>query len=38
MKGSYVGVTAELTIIEAVRVNLQRVFDDKTKLKLLNLS
>ena len=37
MKGSHVGATAELTIIEAVDVNLQRVFDEKTKLKLLKL-
>jgi predicted DNA-binding protein with PD1-like motif len=38
MKGSYVGATAELMIIEAVGVNLQKVFDEKTKLKLLRLS
>jgi hypothetical protein len=37
MKGSHVGATAELVIIEAVDVNLQRVFDEKTKLKLLKL-
>jgi hypothetical protein len=35
MKNSYVGVTAELTIIESVGVNLQRIIDEKTKLKLL---
>jgi len=34
MKGSYVGATAELVIIEGVGVNLQRIFDEKTKLKL----
>jgi predicted DNA-binding protein with PD1-like motif len=38
MKESYVGVTAELAIIEAVGVNLLKVFDEKTKLKLLRLS
>ena len=38
MKDSYVGVTAELVIIEALNVNLQRIFDEKTKLKLLKLS
>ncbi len=37
MKDSHVGATAELTIIEAVDVNLQRAFDEKTKLKLLKL-
>jgi len=38
MKNSYVGVTAELTIIESVGVNLQRIIDEKTKLKLLRSS
>jgi len=34
MKDSHVGATAELVIIEAVGVNLQRIFDEKTKLRL----
>jgi hypothetical protein len=34
MKRSHVGATAELVMIEAVGVNLQRIFDEKTKLKL----
>jgi hypothetical protein len=38
MKNSCVGVTAELVIIEAVGVTLQKIFDEKTKLKLLRLS
>ncbi len=38
MKGCYVGATAELTIIEGVDVNLQRAFDEKTKLNLWKLS
>jgi len=38
MKGSPVGATAELMIIEAVGVNLQRAFDEKTKLNILKLS
>lgn len=37
MKNSYVGVTAELVIIEALNVNLRRVLDEKTKLRLLEL-
>lgn len=37
MKDSHVGVMVELVIIEALDVNLQRVFDEKTKLKLLKL-
>jgi len=37
MQGSIVGVTAELIIIEGVGLNLQRTFDEKTKLKLLKL-
>ena len=35
MKGSRVGATAELVIIEATGINLQRTFDEKTKLNLL---
>ncbi|MBX5328742.1 MAG: DUF296 domain-containing protein [Candidatus Bathyarchaeota archaeon] len=38
MKDSHVGATAELVIIEGAGVNLQRVFDEKTKLNLLKLS
>ncbi|MBS7621563.1 DUF296 domain-containing protein [Candidatus Bathyarchaeota archaeon] len=37
MQGSIVGATAELTVIEGVGLNLQRIFDEKTKLKLLKL-
>jgi hypothetical protein len=37
MAGSHVGATAELVMIEAVGVDLQRVFDEKTKLKLWRL-
>jgi predicted DNA-binding protein with PD1-like motif len=37
MQGSIVGVTAELTIIEGIGLNLQRTFDEKKKLKLLKL-
>jgi predicted DNA-binding protein with PD1-like motif len=37
MPGSVVGATAELAIVEALNVNLKRVFDGATKLKLLNL-
>jgi len=37
MQGSIVGATAELAIIEGVGLNLQRTFDEKTKLKLLRL-
>lgn len=37
MQGSLVGATAELAIIEGVGLTLQRVFDEKTKLKLLRL-
>jgi predicted DNA-binding protein with PD1-like motif len=36
MKGSHVGATAELVIVRAVGIRLQRVFDAKTKLKLLS--
>jgi predicted DNA-binding protein with PD1-like motif len=36
-KDSHVGPTAELMIIEAAEVSLQRIFDDSTKLRLLNL-
>lgn len=35
MKGSHVGPTAELMMIEAVEADMQRAFDSKTKLKLL---
>ena len=38
MKGCPVGVTAELVIIEASGVNLLRIFDEKTKLKLWKLT
>lgn len=34
MKGSQVGATAELVIVEAVGVNLRRAFDEKTGLNL----
>jgi len=37
MKGSIVGATAELVIIEASGVNLLRAFDEKAKLNLLKL-
>jgi predicted DNA-binding protein with PD1-like motif len=37
MKGSLVGPTAELVLFEAANADLRRVFDDKTKLKLLQL-
>ncbi|MEM2954209.1 MAG: DUF296 domain-containing protein [Candidatus Bathyarchaeia archaeon] len=37
MRGSIVGATAELAIIEASGLNLQRALDEKTKLKLLRL-
>ena len=37
MNGSYVGVTAELVVIEGLNVNLQRILDEKTKLRLLKL-
>lgn len=37
MKDSPVGATAELTIIEGEGINLKRVLDEKTKLKLLDL-
>jgi predicted DNA-binding protein with PD1-like motif len=38
MKGSIVGATAELVIIEGVGVNLLRAFDEKTSLNLWKLS
>ena len=38
MKGSIVGVTAELVMIEASGVNLLRVFDEKTGLNLWKLN
>jgi len=37
MKNSIVGVTAELVVIEAVGVTLQKIYDEKTNLKLLKL-
>jgi predicted DNA-binding protein with PD1-like motif len=37
MKGCHVGATAELVIIEGKGVNLQRIFDEKTKLNILKL-
>jgi len=37
MKGSHVGATAELVMIEAIGVKLQRALDKETKLKLLKL-
>ena len=37
MKGSEVGATAELIIVEAAGVEIQRDYDEKTKLKLLKL-
>jgi len=37
MNGSYVGATAELVMIEGLNVNLQRVLDEKTKLRLWKL-
>lgn len=37
MKGSLVGVTAELVMIEVAGTELQRVFDEKTKLRLWKL-
>lgn len=35
--GSHVGATAELVVIEGVGVNLQRVFNEKAKIRLLKL-
>jgi len=37
MGGCLVGPTAELVVLEAAGVELQRTYDEKTKLKLLNL-
>jgi len=37
-KGSHVGATAELVIIEGSNVNLMRALDKKTRLNLLRLS
>jgi hypothetical protein len=37
MKDSHVGATAELVVIEGLNVNLQRVLDEKTKLRLWKL-
>ncbi|MGA2768185.1 MAG: PPC domain-containing DNA-binding protein [Candidatus Bathyarchaeia archaeon] len=38
MKDSHVGATAELVIVEVAGMEVQRVFDEKTKLKLWKLS
>ena len=38
MLGSHVGPTAELMLFEATGVDLRRLFDEKTRLKLLKLS
>jgi predicted DNA-binding protein with PD1-like motif len=38
MKDSHVGATAELMMIEAIGVKLQKIFDERTNLKLLKLS
>ena len=38
MKDSPVGATAELVLIEATEINMQRLFDEKTKLRLLKLT
>lgn len=38
MKGSEVGATAELIMVEVAGVEAQRVYDEKTKLKLWKLS
>lgn len=38
MKGCEVGATAELVMVEALGVKVQRVYDEKTKLKLLKPS
>lgn len=38
MKGCAVGPTAELVIIEALGIGLERVLDQKTKLKLIKLT
>ena len=37
MKGSEVGATAELMMVEAAGVEAQRIYDEKTKLKLWKL-
>jgi predicted DNA-binding protein with PD1-like motif len=37
MKDSHVGATAELMIVEGLGLNVQRGFDEKTKLNLLKL-
>jgi predicted DNA-binding protein with PD1-like motif len=38
VKDSHVGATAELVIVEGLGLNVQRGFDEKTKLNLLKLS
>ncbi|MCS7124963.1 MAG: DNA-binding protein [Candidatus Bathyarchaeota archaeon] len=37
LRGSLVGTTAELVMVEALGVDLKRSFDEASKLKLLNL-
>jgi hypothetical protein len=37
MRGSHVGPTAELVLLEANAASLRRTFDERTKLKLLRL-
>jgi predicted DNA-binding protein with PD1-like motif len=37
VQNSHVGATAELVIIEGLNMDLRRVFDEKTQLKLLKL-
>lgn len=36
MKGSHVGATVEMILIEGLGVQLRKVFDEKTKLRLWN--
>lgn len=38
MKDSHVGATAELVMVEVAGMEVQRIFDEKTKLKLWKLS
>lgn len=38
MKDSHVGATAELVLVEVAGMEVQKVFDEKTKLKLWKLS
>jgi len=37
MKGSFVGATAELVVIEVLGINLRRTLDQRTGLELLDL-